>query len=125
MADFAYNGLCQLVTIPKSPTLSMYVFGNGNEAASFVDFEVLLLDTSGKLLAPLIEEQAVTATSPGDTAYRQITAPATGASSLAPYAGQTVQLFIGIWTKSGSTSNSQKFSGYYFVDDLSLMGLTR
>jgi hypothetical protein len=125
MANFAYNGLCQLVTIPKSPTLSMWVFANGNEPAAYVDFDVMLLDTSGKLITTLIDEQAVTATSPGDTAYRQITAQTSGPASLTPYAGQTVQLFVGIWTKSGSSSNSQKFSGYYFVDDLSLMGLTR
>jgi len=120
-ANFAYDGLCQAVTIPRQQAnMVMQIFGNGNEAAAFVDFDVILLDTSGGYLTDLYDEQVVTATSPGDTAYRQVTV---ANSALQPFAGKAVQVFVGIWTKSGSGSNSLKFSGYYFIDSFFLNGV--
>jgi hypothetical protein len=118
-ANFAYDGLCQTITVPAAPTFTLEVYANGNEPAAYFDFDVNLLDTSGNFLVNLWDENVITSTSSGDTAYRTVTIPS---SSLTPYIGQTVELFVGIWTKSGSGSNSTSYSGYYFVDYVNLTG---
>jgi hypothetical protein len=124
-ADLAYNGLCQAITMPKNPTITMNILGTGNETGNpvgsstdFVNFDVNILDTSGKYLANVYDEQVVTPTSGGDTAYRSVTIPT---SLLTQFVGQKVEIFIGIWTKSGG-SGGTRFSGYYFVDDFQLKG---
>ena len=115
LANFEYNGLCQTVTVPASVTFTMSIFGNGNEGATYVDFVVDLLDGNGNFLANLYTENVE-----NDTTFRTITIPS---STYSAYVGQTVELFVGMWTKSGSGSNSTKYSGYYFVDNVSLFGI--
>ena len=120
MANYAYNGLCQQVTIPANPAAQLYVFANGTEnSLAYLGFDVDVLDTTGKYVANLVDENQIAVSPPGDTAYRLISIPT---SSLSPYIGQTVQLFVGIWTKAGSSSNSTTYSGLYFVDDFNLTG---
>ena len=119
-ANFAYDGLCQKVTIPTDATISLFLWGNGNEGATYLDFDVMLLDTSGNLVATLDDQADITATSSGDTSWQMVSVPS---STLAPYVGKTYELFVGIWTKAGSGSGSTKYSGYYFVDDMSLSGI--
>ena len=117
-ADFAYNGLCQTVTIPANPLGSVAVFANGTENSStFLGFQVNILDTTGKYLANIVDENQIQTSPPGDTAYRAV--PLLN-SALSPFAGQTVELYVGIWTKAGSSTGSQVFSGYYFVDDIAI-----
>jgi hypothetical protein len=120
MADYAYNGLCQKVTVPNNPAASLYVWANGTEnSLAYLGFDVDVLDTTGKYMANLLDENQIALTPPGDSAWRQITIPT---SSLSAYSGQTVEIFVGIWTKAGSSSNSTTYSGLYFVDDFNLTG---
>jgi len=121
--DWAYNGLCQSVTIPAgaSPSFSAYVLSNGNEASKYVEDIVGVVDSSSNLINILYMENVSTTTSPGDTAFRQITVPAAASNSFAQYAGQTIILFIGMWTSSGTTHGYTYYSSYWFVDDVSLM----
>jgi hypothetical protein len=117
--DFAYNGLCQTITVPQNPVLTMYVYANGNQPTKYFHFDVDLLNTSGAFLTNAYEDPSpITSTKAGDTAYRLITVPA---ASLQPYVGQTVELFLGIWISGEST----KYSGYYFVGDATLMGIVQ
>jgi hypothetical protein len=117
-ADYAYNGLCQMVTIPANPLGSVAVFANGTENSStFLDFQVNVLDSTGKYLATIVDENQIQTTPPGDQNYRPV--PLLN-SALSPFAGQTVELFVGIWTKAGSSTGSTVFSGYYFVDDIAI-----
>ncbi|HTW82644.1 MAG TPA: hypothetical protein VMD91_01100 [Candidatus Sulfotelmatobacter sp.] len=118
--NYGYNGLCQTVTVPVGATMTMDYFANGNEGATYLDFDVLLLDTSGNYLATLLDTTDITSSSPGDNAYKTQQIPAT---AFAPYVGQKVELFIGMWTKAGSGSGSTKYSGYFFIDDAQLMGV--
>ena len=116
IADYRYSGLCEQVTVPANPVLSMYVLGTGASAvtASEFQFVVDVLDTSNGFKGNLYSEFTTS-----DTAYRQITSGSTANfTSLSAYAGQTVQLFVGIWTTGGSSH----LGAYYFVDDLSLSG---
>jgi hypothetical protein len=117
-ADYAYNGLCQMVTIPANPLGSVAVFANGTENnTAFLGFQVNILDTTGKFLANVVDENQIQTTPPGDQNYRPV--PLLN-SALSPFAGQTVELFVGIWTKAGSSTGSTVFSGYYFVDDIAI-----
>ena len=138
--DARYWGMCQQITIPaQGANFSAYVMYNGNESGitgtgvgtsngggvtgNYVHLDVDLLDTNGNFLSNLYDEGApATATSPGDTAFRQITAsiPASATSSTgASIAGTKAELFIGLWTRSGGSGT--KYGGYYFVDDVSLI----
>jgi hypothetical protein len=117
-ADFAFNGLCTQVKVPTNPIAELSVWANGTEnSLAFLGFEVNVLDTTGAFQANLVDENQIAVTPPGDTGFRQITLPSSG---LTPFAGQTVQLFVGIWTKAGSSTGSNAFSGYYFVDDFNM-----
>lgn len=116
-ADWAFNGLCQSLVVPPAASLTMEIFGNGNQISTYFDFDVMLLNQQGQLLTTLYTEDVITSTSAGDTAFRQISIPN---SAFAAYEGMNAQLFIGIWTSSG---NSTKYSGYYFVDDVNLQGI--
>lgn len=119
-ANYAYNGLCQTVKIPNNPVGSLSVWANGTENSStFLGFEVNVLDMTGKFVANLIDENQIALTPPGDANFRQVTIPN---GSLSPFAGQTVEIFVGIWTKAGSSTGSTTFSGYYFVDDIGISG---
>jgi len=81
--------------------------------------QVNVLDTTGKYLGNLVDENQIALTPPGDSAYRLVSIPAT---ALAPYGGQTVIIYLGIWTKAGTSTGSTTFSGYYFVDDFNMAG---
>ena len=122
LANYGYNGLCETVKIPNNATGTLHVFASGTEnSLSYFNFDVDVLDTSGRYLGALITpENQIATTPPGDSAYRTITIPST---MIAPYAGQTVQLFVGIWTKAGSSTGSMLYSGYYFVDLFTLSGV--
>jgi hypothetical protein len=119
-ADFAYNGLCQQAVIPANgASLTGFVFETGNETSAFVEDLVGVMDSTGKTLLDVpYMENISTATVTTDTGYRAI-----GPISLSKFSGQTVTLFIGMWTKAGSTSapNNVKFSSFWFVDDLTLL----
>jgi hypothetical protein len=118
--DYRYNGLCQLVTVPNNPGMSMSLLANGNDSSTDINFEVMALNTSGQYLGTIYEDpNPITGTSPGETMYRAVTVPQ---SSLAPFVGQTIQLFVGLWIDDGSSSSGMGFSGYYFLDDLNLTG---
>lgn len=117
--DWRYNGLCQTVTVPNNPGMQMQLFANGNDGTSFADFEIDALNSSNQYLGNIYEDPnpiGSPPSSPGDTSYRLVSVPA---SSLSPYIGQTINLFIGIWVNGG---NNAKFSTYYFVDDFNLTG---
>jgi hypothetical protein len=116
-ADLSYNGLCQSIKMPANASITMEILGSGNEPATSVDYDVNILDTTGKYLANVYDEQVVTSSNGGDTAYRNVTVPT---AALSPFAGQNVEIFIGIWTKAGGSGTN---SGYYFVDDFQLVGL--
>jgi hypothetical protein len=119
-SNFAYNGLCQMVKIPANPVGSLSVFANGTEnSLAFYGFQVNVLDTTGAYLTNLVDENQIAVKPPGDTAYRLVVLPS---SSLAPFAGQTVELFVGFWTKAGTSTGSTTFSAYYFVDDVGIAG---
>jgi hypothetical protein len=122
--DFAYNGLCQVVSMPSlAPTLTMDVFANGNDGATYADFEVDWLTSSGQFYSNLYEDpNPITGTSSGDTKYRTITVPSSALQ--APGVGGTTGiLFIGLWVDAGSGSGSTKYSTYYFVDNVNLTGI--
>ena len=119
LEDFRYNGLCQTVTIPKSPTLTMNLLAQGNQSKTYFDFEVDVLDANGLYVGNIYEDSnpdPITATSSGDSTYRAVTVPS---SALTPYVGQTVNLFVGVFINGSSTA----YTGYYFLDDFLLMGL--
>jgi hypothetical protein len=115
--DYRYNGLCQSVTIPAgmSPNFSAYVLATSNDANTYVENIVGVLDSTMKLQNILYMENVTNATYSGDTAYRAI-----GPVSFGAYSGQTITLFIGMWTKDGSSSNSTSYYSYWFVDDVLL-----
>jgi hypothetical protein len=116
--NWYYNGLCQQVTVPANgANFSAEVFEDGNEGNTYVEDVVAVLDTTGSNMIGLVwMENEESATSAGDSAYRQI--PGSGGTiDLSAYAGQTIDLFIGMWTKAGSSSNSLKFSSYWWVDN--------
>ncbi|MGD0050612.1 MAG: hypothetical protein ABSD03_02185 [Vulcanimicrobiaceae bacterium] len=121
--DFGYDGLCQAITMPLGAALSMEIFANGNDGATYLSFNVDWLNTSGQFVANLYSDDStdpITGTSAGDTAYRSISiAPAT----LAPYIGQQGELFIGVYVHAGSGSGSTHYSTYYFVDNVNLQGI--
>ena len=115
--DYRYNGLCQTVTVPNNPGMQMALFANGNDGTSFTDFEIDALNSSNQYLGNIYEDpNPISSTSPGDSKFRTVTVPAT---SLSPYIGQTINLFVGLWVDGG---NSAKFGTYYFVDDFNLTG---
>ncbi len=113
--DVRYNGLCQNITVPAAGGhLSGFVFANGDESSSFVENLIGTVSptSNNALTAILYMENVETATSPGDSTYRAI-------GPIAIPAG-TSTLFIGMATKSGSTT-TDLFSSYWWVDDLSLV----
>jgi hypothetical protein len=122
LEDYKYDGLCQLVTIPNNATATLNIFANGNDGKTYDDFVVDVLDTTGAYLGNLYDDgtaDPITATSSGDTKYRQVSIPN---STLAPYAGQSVELFVGSWINAGSGTGATFYSTYYFVDDFLLLG---
>lgn len=100
------DGVCQTVTVPASGQLSVWVNeGTSETSTSVADQEADLLDSTGNVIATLYSENGNT------NGYVQKT------FDLSSYAGQTVQLFFGIYG-SGSTSDYN----YVYVDDVSLVG---
>lgn len=119
--DWLYNGFCQAIKMPGNPTLSMAILGTGTENNSaYFALDISVLDATGKFLSEIYDENVIATAPPGDSTYRTVTVPTT---LLQPYVGQNVQMFVGIWTKAGSSSNSMVYSGYYFVDDFILSGI--
>jgi hypothetical protein len=118
LEDFRYQGLCQVVTIPTNPSMTLSVFAAGNQKQSFFELEVNLLNSAGQFVANVYTDPnpiaVPTASNTGDTAYRMVTVPQ---SSLTPYVGQTYTLFLGIWGNGHGN-----FSGYYFVNNFTLAG---
>jgi hypothetical protein len=118
--DLRYNGLCQLITMPLNPTLTFNIFANGNDGSTYDDFEIDVLNTTGQYVGHLYEDPNPTTSSvSGDTTYRAVSVPTT---TLSPYVGQTVELFVGLWVDAGSASNSLSYGEYYWLDNLSLVG---
>ena len=102
------DGVCQTVTVPTSGQLSVWVNeGTSETSTSVADQEADVLDANGNVIATLYSENGNT------SGYVQKT------FDLSSYAGQSVQLFFGIYG-SGSSSD------YTFVnvDDVSLTGAT-
>jgi hypothetical protein len=121
--DLRYNGLCQQITVPLNPTMTFNVFGNGNDGATYDDFEIDVLNTTGQFLGNLYEDKnPTTSTVAGDTAASGYRAGSVSTTTLAPYVGQTVELFVGLWVDAGSGSNSQSYSEYYWLENVSLVG---
>lgn len=109
-ADYAYNGLCQNLTVAAASTLKAKVFVNGNESSGFTQEVIGQLNSGGALTQILYMENPVSATSPGDTTtYRSISFPLPAGS---------YTLFIGQWTKAGQSQGFSKFSNYFWVDAL-------
>jgi hypothetical protein len=108
--DYRYNGLCQQITVPSTGVLNFSVYGTGNEGSLYVDFDAILLNGDGTWNSWLYDESA-----DNDTSYRNVSVPMPSGTY-----GNTYTLFIGMWTKSGSTSGATYYSGYYFLDDVSL-----
>jgi hypothetical protein len=108
--DYRYNGLCQQVTVPANSSLAFSVYGAGNETSLYVDFDAILLNSDGTWNSWLYDESV-----DNDSAYRSVSVPMPSAT-----VGNTYTLFMGMWTKSGSNSGSMLYSGYYFLDDVSL-----
>jgi hypothetical protein len=117
--NYKYNGLCQTVTVPNNPGMQMALFANGTDSKSYVNFEVDALNANDQYIGNIYEDPNPTgspAANAGNTAYQTVTVPQ---SSLTPYVGQTINLFIGLWINDGGSS---KYSEYYFVDDVNLTG---
>ena len=109
--DYYYNGLCQNITVPAGQTnLTFYTFGNSNESSTYVDFDVILLNPTTQAYQTWLYDEAQQT----GTAYHQVSVP------MSAYAGQSYTLFMGMWTKSGSTKNQTTYSGYQFLDDVAL-----
>jgi hypothetical protein len=117
--DYYYNGLCQTVNAgANGAKLTAYVFESGNEASTYVEDVIgtvtQLAGGVGTNLSNLLYmENISTTTVSGDTAYRAI-----GPITLP--AGQST-LFLGMWTKSGSSSGSTSYSSYFWVDGISVI----
>jgi hypothetical protein len=109
--DYYYNGLCQNITVPTGlSNLTFYTFGNSNENSTYVDFDVILLNPTTQAFGTWLYTEAQET----GTAYHQVSVP------MSSYAGNTYTLFMGMWTKSGSTKNQTTYSGYQFLDDVAL-----
>jgi hypothetical protein len=126
--NYYYNGLCQTVTVadPNGASLSAYVFESGNEASTYVED---LIGTVTQTNTPatttpsipytltlqniLYMENIETSTVTTDSAYRKI-GPITIPTG-------TTTLFLGMWTKAGSSSGSMNYSSYWWVDGLSIV----
>ncbi len=102
------DGVCQTVTVPSSGQLSVWVDeGTSETSTSVADQEADLLDANGNVITTLYSENGNT------NGYVQKT------FDLSSYAGQSVQLFFGIYG-SGSSSDYN----FVYVDDVSLTGAT-
>ena len=100
------DGVCQTVTVPASGQLSVWVNEGTSEAfTSTADQEADLLDSNGNVITTLYSENGNT------NGYVQ------KSFDLSSYAGQSVQLFFGIYG-SGSSSDYN----YVYVDDVALAG---
>lgn len=100
------DGVCQTVTVPASGQLSVWVNeGTSETSTSYADQEADLLDANGNVITTLYSENGNT------NGYVQKT------FDLSSYAGQSVQLFFGIYG-SGSSSDYN----YVYVDDVALTG---
>ena len=117
--DLRYNGLCQIVNVPLNPALTFNILGNGNDGSTYDDFEIDVLNASNQYVANLYEDPNPSNSTQGDTSYRSILVPAT---TVAPYAGKTVTLFVGLWVDAGSASGSKSYGENYFLDNFSLVG---
>jgi hypothetical protein len=116
LEDFRYNGVCQKIKVPANPTMTMALMAEGNQTASFFDFEVDVLDANNNFVGNLYEDtNTISATNGGDSTYRTVTVPS---STLSPYVGQSVTLFAGVWIDGSNAA----YTGYYFLDDLQLVG---
>jgi hypothetical protein len=71
------------------------------------------MSSSTTLSNVLYMENIYTSTTSTDTGYRKI----------GPVAipGGTTTLFLGMWTKSGSSTGATYYSSYWWVDDLSIV----
>jgi hypothetical protein len=113
-ANYRYNGLCQKITVPANgATLNGFVFEAGSESGSFTEDLIGSLDaaTSTTLTQLYWMENIETSATGTDSGYRAI-----GPITLTPGL-QT--LFVGQWTKSGSTGATFD-SSFWWVDDLSI-----
>jgi hypothetical protein len=113
-ANYRYNGLCQKVTVPVTgATLRGFAFEAGSESGSFTEDMIASLDaaTSSTMTGIYWMENIEAAATGTDTGYRAI-----GPITLTP--GQQT-LFVGQWTKSGSTGATFD-SSFWWVDDLSI-----
>jgi hypothetical protein len=125
-SNFAYDGLCQTVTIadPLGASITAYVFESGNSASKYLEdlvgtvTETNVTPTKPEPLAYtltlnsiLYMENIETSTVSTDTAYREI-----GPISLPT---GTTTLFLGQWTSEGSTTNS-RYSSYWWVDNFTI-----
>ena len=112
--DYRYNGLCQVVNAgPNGAMLTAYVFASGNEGSTYVENIFGTMSSVSNLSNILYMENIESATVSSDSNYRAI-------GPIAIPAGQST-LFLGMWTKSGSSTNSMVYSSYWWVDDLSII----
>lgn len=116
-SNYGYNGLCEVVNAGSNgATLTAQVFSSTNEASAYV--EDLIGTVTGTNSAAmtlsniLYMENIETASVSTDSGYRQV-------GPLTLPAGQST-LFIGMWTKSGSGSGSTSYSGYWWVDGITV-----
>jgi hypothetical protein len=116
--DYAYDGLCQLVTIPANgASLTGFVLETGNESSGFVEDIIGAVDPTGKtLLGIQYMENIETSTVASDTGYRAI-----GPIDFSPFAGQTIAVFVGQWDHAGNSTGATSFSSFWFVDDLVML----
>jgi hypothetical protein len=117
--DYYYNGLCQIVHAgANGARLTAYVWESGNEASTYVE-DLIGTVTSSSGASPtsltnlLYMENIETATTSSDTGYRAI-------GPIAIPAGQSI-LFLGMWTKSGSSTGATSYSSYWWVDGISVI----
>ncbi len=98
------KAVCQTVTVPASPaTLSFWVYEGTNDTIKYASQTAELLSTSGSVLTTLYSE----AKSTGGWVQKTF--------DISSYAGQTVQLYVGI---SGDGYSSDYV--YTYLDDVSL-----
>jgi hypothetical protein len=98
-------GLCQIVTVPPSATLTFWVYEGTTDTISYVDEEADILSTSGSQIAQLYAEAKTT------SGWVEKT------FSLSAYAGETVQLYFGV-----KGNGYSKDYVYEYLDDVSLTG---
>jgi len=100
-----YYGVEQLVTIPASGVLSMFVRGYSNDSIQYVDQEADLIDSSGTIVQNCFSVLLRTTTWTQETC------------DVSAHAGQSLYVFVGVY----GTGYSADYLDLY-VDDVSLTG---